>query len=658
MEENNIINSNAEGQENVPATEQPVAEASTATTNAPAAITEQKPSVDEGIAQEPVAETVAAHDDFDWTIDKRNVASYTTEEKEKYDKVYDSTFVQINDNELIKGIVVGITKTDVVLNIGFKSDGLVSLNEFRDLQNLKVGDEVEVMVIEKEDREGHLNLSRKQARITRAWERIVEIHKTGEIVTGTVTSKTKGGLIVDVFGMETFLPGSQIDVKPVTDYDQFVGKTMEFKVVKINEAIKNAVVSHKALIESDIEAQRAQIIGKLEKGQVLEGTVKNITDFGAFMDLGGLDGLLYITDISWGRINHPTEVLKLDQKIKVVVLDFDDEKKRISLGLKQLTPHPWDVLPENIKEGEVVKGKVVNIEDYGAFLEILPGVEGLVHVSEITWANTPINAKEFFKLGDEYEAKVVTLDKASRKMSLSIKQLSEDPWSTIENKFPESSRHKGAVKNITPYGVFVELEPGIGGMIHISDLSWLKRFNHPSEYTKVGETIDVVILGIDKENRKLQLGHKQLEEDPWNSLQDTFAVGSVHEATVSRKDDKGAIVQLPYGLEGFAPTRHLAKEDGKLVNADESAEFMVIEFDRNEKRIVVSHTRIWEQAQAQEKDAARKEARVEADKTKKAVKTIQGKVEKPTLGDLGALAQIKEKLEKEEKGAQETPPSE
>lgn len=658
MDENNIINSNAEGQENAPATEQPVAETSTATSNAPAAITEQQPDVEEGIAQEPVAETVAAHDDFDWTIDKRNVASYTTEEKEKYDKVYDSTFVQINDNELIRGIVVGITKTDVVLNIGFKSDGLVSLNEFRDLQNLKVGDEVEVMVIEKEDREGHLNLSRKQARITRAWERIVEIHKTGEIVTGTVTSKTKGGLIVDVFGMETFLPGSQIDVKPVTDYDQFVGKTMEFKVVKINEAIKNAVVSHKALIESDIEAQRAQIIGKLEKGQVLEGTVKNITDFGAFMDLGGLDGLLYITDISWGRINHPTEVLKLDQKIKVVVLDFDDEKKRISLGLKQLTPHPWDVLPETIKEGEVVKGKVVNIEDYGAFLEILPGVEGLVHVSEITWANTPINAKEFFKLGDEYEAKVVTLDKASRKMSLSIKQLSEDPWSTIENKFPESSRHKGAVKNITPYGVFIELEPGIGGMIHISDLSWLKRFNHPSEYTKVGETIDVIILGIDKENRKLQLGHKQLEEDPWNSLQDTFAVGSVHEATISRKDDKGALVQLPYGLEGFAPARHLAKEDGKLVNSDETAEFMVIEFDRNEKRIVVSHTRIWEQAQAQEKDAARKEARVEADKTKKAVKTIQGKVEKPTLGDLGALAQIKEKLEKEEKGVQDTPPAE
>jgi small subunit ribosomal protein S1 len=646
MEENNIVNPNAEGQENAPVAEQAAAEQATATSNVP--------------VQEPVEERVAtAHDDFDWSIDKRNVASYTKEEKEKYDKVYENTFVQLNDGEMIKGLVVGITKTDVVLNIGFKSDGLVSLNEFRDIQGLKVGDEVEVMVVEKEDRDGNLNLSRKQARITRAWERIVEVHKTGEIVTGTVTSKTKGGLIVDVFGMETFLPGSQIDVKPVTDYDQFVGKTMEFKVVKINEAIKNAVVSHKALIESDIEAQRALIIGKLEKGQVLEGTVKNITDFGAFMDLGGLDGLLYITDISWGRINHPSEVLKLDQKINVVVLDFDDEKKRISLGLKQLTPHPWDVLPETIVEGSIVKGKVVNIEDYGAFLEILPGVEGLVHVSEITWANTPINAKEFFKLGDEHEAKVVTLDKDSRKMSLSIKQMSQDPWSDIETKFPEGSRHTGVVKNITPYGVFVELTSGIGGMIHISDLSWLKRFNHPTEFTKVGENIDVIILGIDKENRKLQLGHKQLEEDPWNSLQDTFAVGSIHEGTVLRKDDKGAIVQLPYGLEGFAPNRHLAKEDGKSVGADETAEFMVIEFDRNEKRIVVSHARIWEQSQAQEKDAARKEARADADKTKKAVKNLQSKVEKPTLGDLGALAQIKERLQQEEKGgAAQTPETE
>ncbi|TCJ17526.1 30S ribosomal protein S1 [Flaviaesturariibacter flavus] len=635
--EENIVNQNAEGQEQAAAT--PVAEAATATTNAPAA--EAKP------APAPVVET--AHDDFDWSIDKRNVATYSKDEQQKYDKVYESTFVQLNDGELIKGLVVGITKTDVVLNIGFKSDGLVSLNEFRDIQGLKVGDEVEVMVVEKEDRDGNLNLSRKQARITRAWERIVEVHKTGEIVTGTVTSKTKGGLIVDVFGMETFLPGSQIDVKPVTDYDQFVGKTMEFKVVKINEAIKNAVVSHKALIESDIEAQRAQIIGQLEKGQVLEGTVKNITDFGAFMDLGGLDGLLYITDISWGRINHPSEVLKLDQKLNVVVLDFDDEKKRISLGLKQLTPHPWDVLPENIHEGATLKGRVVNIEDYGAFLEIMPGVEGLVHVSEITWANTPINAKEFFKLNDEHEAKIVTLDKDSRKMSLSIKQLSQDPWNDIEINFPEGSRHTGTVKNITPYGVFVELSQGIGGMIHISDLSWLKRYNHPSEFTKVGQQIEVVILGIDKDNRKLQLGHKQLEEDPWNTLQDTFAIGTVHEGTVIRKDDKGAIVQMPYGLEGFAPNRHLAKEDGKSVGADEVAPFMVIEFDRNEKRIVVSHTRTWEAAKAEEKDAVRKEARANAEQTNKAVKNLQSKVEKATLGDLGALAQIKERLQKEEK---------
>ena len=592
---------------------------------------------------------VTAHDDFDWSVDKRNVSHYAAAEREKYDKVYDNTFVQIQDGEIMNGLVVAVTKTDVVVNIGFKSDGLVSLNEFRDTHGVKVGDTVEVMVVEKEDRDGNLHLSRKSARIFRAWERIMEVHKTGEVVTGLVTSKTKGGLIVDVFGMETFLPGSQIDVKPVTDYDQFVGKTMEFKVVKINETIKNAVVSHKALIESDIEAQRAEIMSKLEKGQVLEGVVKNITDFGAFMDLGGLDGLLYITDISWGRISHPSEVLKMDQKIQVVVLDFDDDKKRISLGLKQLTPHPWDVLPGDLAEGSVVKGKVVNIEDYGAFLEIQPGVEGLVHVSEITWANTPINAKEFFKLGDEHSAKVVTLDKDARKMSLSIKQMTQDPWNEIENKFPENSKHKGLVKNITPYGVFVELESGIGGMIHISDLSWLKRFNHPSEYVKVGDHIDTIILSIDKENRKLQLGHKQLEEDPWNALEETFAIGSVHEGTITKKDDKGAIVQLPYGLEGFAPNRHLAKEDGKAVQADETTQFMVIEFDRNEKRIVVSHARIWEQHIAEEKEVAKKEAKAETEKTKKAVKTIQSKVEKSTLGDLGALAEIKAKMD-ENKG--------
>ena len=620
---------NADAQENAASTEE---------VSVPTAITK---------APEPaVIET--AHDDFDWSIDKRNVSHYAETERVKYDKVYDNTFVQISDGEIIRGGVVAMTKTDVVVNIGFKSDGLVSLNEFRDVPGLKVGDEVEVMVVEKEDRSGNLHLSRKSARIFRAWERIMEVHKTGEVVTGTVTSKTKGGLIVDVFGMETFLPGSQIDVKPVTDYDQFVGKTMEFKVVKINETIKNAVVSHKALIESDIEAQRAEIMSKLEKGQVLEGIVKNITDFGAFMDLGGLDGLLYITDISWGRISHPGEVVKMDQKLQVVVLDFDDDKKRISLGLKQLTPHPWDVLPEGLAEGTIVKGKVVNIEDYGAFLEIQPGVEGLVHVSEITWANTPINAKEFFKLGDEHEAKVVTLDKDARKMSLSIKQMTQDPWNTIENKFPENSKHKGLVKNITPYGVFVELEPGIGGMIHISDLSWLKRFNHPTDYVKVGEHIDTIILSIDKENRKLQLGHKQLEEDPWNALEETFAIGSLHESTVTRKDDKGALVQLQYGLEGFAPNRHLNKEDGSQVKADETTQFMVIEFDRNEKRIVLSHARIWEQHIAEEKEAAKKEAKAEQDNTKKAVKNIQAKVEKATLGDLGALAEIKAKLQEGE----------
>lgn len=603
------------------------------------------------ITNEPVENSVetvkkSAHDDFDWNVDKRNVVSYSEEEKTKYDAVYDNTFKQINDGEMIQATVESLTKTDAVVNIGFKSDGLISLNEFRDIPGgIKVGDVIEVMVVEKEDREGNLHLSRKNARTTRAWERIVEVHKTGEIVTGLVTSKTKGGLIVDVFGMETFLPGSQIDVKPVTDYDQFVGKTMEFKVVKINEAIKNAVVSHKALIESDIEAQRAEIIGKLEKGQVLEGTIKNITDFGAFLDLGGLDGLLYITDISWGRINHPSEVLKMDQKLNVVVLDFDDDKKRISLGLKQLTPHPWDTLTENLKEGEIVKGKVVNIEDYGAFLEIMPGVEGLVHVSEITWANTPINAKEFFKLGNEHEAKVVTLDKETRKMSLSIKQMTEDPWSTIETTFPEGSRHTGAVKNITPYGVFVELTTGIGGMIHISDLSWLKRFNNPNEYTKVGSEIEVVIMNIDKENRKLQLGHKQIEEDPWNALESTFAVGSEHVGTVVKKEDKGAIVQLPYGLEGFAPARHLQKEDGKTIGADETAQFVVIEFDRSDKRIVLSHTRLWEQAREEEKQAVVKEKKAEAETTKKVVKTLQSKVEKSTLGDISALADIKAKLD-------------
>jgi small subunit ribosomal protein S1 len=662
MSENNIHSPNAEGQELAPQSEN-ATEATTASTNQPAGsentsevvTPEMETSTENSVLiEEPVAETIAAHDDFDWSVDKRNISYYSDEEKERYDKVYDGTFVTIEDGEIVIGVVVATTKTDAVVNIGFKSDGLISLNEFRDMAKPGVGDKVEVMVVEKEDRNGHLFLSRKMARIHRAWEKIVDAHKTGEIVTGLVTSKTKGGLIVDVLGLETFLPGSQIDVKPVSDYDQFVGKTMEFKVVKINETIKNAVVSHKALIESDIEAQRAEIIGKLEKGQVLEGIVKNITDFGAFMDLGGLDGLLYITDISWGRINHPSEALAIDQKVNVVVLDFDDDKKRISLGMKQLTPHPWDVLPEEIVENATITGKVVNIEDYGAFLEIVPGVEGLVHVSEITWANTPVNAKEYFKLGNEHSAKIVTLDKETRKMSLSVKQLSDDPWNTISERFPEGSKHHVVVKNITPYGVFVELEQGIGGMIHISDLSWLKRFNHPSEYVKAGHEIDVIILHIDKENRKLQLGHKQLEEDPWNTLEETFAQGSVHEGTVIRKDDRGGLIQLPYGFEGFAPNRHLQKEDGKSLNVEEHAHFIVLEFDRHEHRIVVSHARIWEQAKQEEVEAARKEARNESDKARKAVKNIQSKVEKATLGDLGALAEIKQKLQRAEGAATKT----
>jgi small subunit ribosomal protein S1 len=588
----------------------------------------------------------SAHDDFDWSVDKRNVASYSNDTREQMDKVYQGTFKEVADSELLIGTLVGLTKTDAIVNIGFKSDGLISLNEFRDMQDIRIGDEIEVMVVEKEDRNGHLHLSRKMARAARSWQQIVEFYKSGEIVTGTITSKTKGGLIVDVHGLETFLPGSQIDVKPVTDYDQYVGKTMDFKVVKINEAIRNAVVSHKALIESDIEQQRSAIIGKLEKGQVLEGTVKNVTDFGAFIDLGGVDGLLYITDISWGRINHPTEVLENGQKLNVAVLDYDDEKKRISLGLKQLTPHPWENFNDAVVEGSQVKGKIVNIEDYGAFLEIQPGVEGLIHVSEITWSSQPINAKEYFKMGDEHEALVVSLDKAERKMSLSIKQLSKDPWETIEERFPVDSRHKGIVKNITPYGVFVELESGIGGMIHISDLSWIKRYNHPGEFTKTGSEIEVMILGIDKENRKLSLGHKQLEEDPWNTFETVFPIGSIHEGHVTKKDDKGATVQLQYGLEAYSPARHLKKEEGGNVMLDETLPFMIIEFDRNDKRIMVSHTRVWEQTKAEEKDAARKAAKADDDSTKKAVKNVQAKVEKPTLGDLGALAAIKEKMMK------------
>jgi small subunit ribosomal protein S1 len=594
--------------------------------------------------EEPVvAET--AHDDFDWSADRRSGLAYSEEQRKELTSQYEETLTSVLENEIVKGKVTAISDGDVVLDIGFKSDGLVPTSEFRDTPDLAPGDQIDVYVEQQEDARGQLVLSRRKAKLLRAWEDIVDSYENGTVIKGTVISKTKGGLIVDCSGLETFLPGSQIDIKPIIDYDSYVGKTMEFKVVKINEQIKNAVVSHKALIESDLAEQREAIIASLEKGQVLEGLVKNITDFGAFLDLGGVDGLLYITDISWGRISHPSEVLSLNQKINVVVLDFDENKKRISLGLKQLQPHPWEVLGAEVEEGSVVKGKIVNIEDYGAFLEIQPGVEGLIHVSEVSWSNQPINAREYFKLNQEYDAKIVTIDREDRKMSLSIKQLSKDPWSEIENNFPEGSRHTGEVKNLTPYGVFVELEEGIGGMIHISDLSWTKRFSHPSEFTKVGENIDIMILEIDKDNRKLSLGHKQLEENPWDTFENVFPVGSYHEGTIVRRDDRGAIVQMPYGLEAFAPIKHIRKEDGQLAEVDETLTVKVIEFNRDDKRILVSHMRYLDDIRREAKDEVRKEKQEERKQTRQAVKKQQSTVEKSTLGDLDVFSQLKDQLE-------------
>lgn len=644
------------------------------TTSEPAAETsaEETPQATSGteaaaaIQPEAVAETAVAeedefaptgpHDEFDWDQGKRSLSNYTDERRVELEDLYDGTLKAVSENEIVIGQVVGITSSDVVLSIGFKSDGLVSLSEFRDVEELKVGQEYDVYVVEKEDFRGQLVLSRKNAKLIKAWDNIVDAYNNETVVTGRVTSKTKGGLIVDVYGLETFLPGSQIDVKPILDYDQYVGQKMEFKVVKINEAIKNAVVSHKALIESDLEAQRQEIIGKLEKGQVLEGTIKNITDFGAFIDLGGVDGLLYITDISWGRINHPTEVLALNQKLNVVVLDFDDEKKRISLGLKQLQPHPWDVLSNELEVGSTVKGKIVNIEDYGAFLEITPGVEGLIHVSEVSWSNQPVNSKEFFKSGEMYEAVIMTLNRDERKMSLSLKRLQEDPWGQIGDQFPVGSRHTGKVQNITPYGVFVELSDGIGGMVHISDLSWTKRFGHPAEFTKAGEDLEVVVLNIDTDDRKLTLGHKQIEEDPWDTFEGIFPEGSVHEGTVVRKEDAGAIVQLPYGLEGFAPNKHLKKEDGKNVEVEETIEFKVIEFDRKDKRIILSHARLHEEVKYEERKATSKAKTADKEKTSKAVKSSNSKVEKTTLGDLDVLSQLKQQMEKSEAAGTEKAP--
>ena len=538
---------------------------------------------------------VTPEGDFDWDNDDKGFGNYSDEERAKLEEQYAGTFNSVNKGEIVEGIVVSINNKDVVLNIGFKSDGLVSLSEFRDTPDLKVGDTVDVFVESQEDANGQLVLSRKRAKTQKSWESINEALENDTIITGFVKSRTKGGLIVDIKGVEAFLPGSQIDIKPIRDYDIYVGKTMEFKVVKINHEFKNVVVSHKVLIEDDLENQKIEIVAKLEKGQVLEGTVKNITDFGVFIDLGGVDGLLHITDISWGRIEHPKEVLSLDEKINVVVLDFDDEKKRIALGLKQLTPHPWESLDNSLEVGSKVKGKIVTVADYGAFLEITPGVEGLIHVSEMSWSQNLRSPQDFLKVGDEVEAQILTLDRDERKMSLGIKQLTPDPWQNISERYPVGSQHKVVVKNMTNFGVFVELEEGIDGLIHISDLSWSKKVNHPNEFTKVGEELEVVVLELDEENRKLSLGHKQLEENPWDTFETVFDVNSIHEGTVLKVGDKGAIVALPYGVEGFCPNKHSIKEDGTPLKAEETADFKIIEFNKDSKRIVISHSRIWEE---------------------------------------------------------------
>lgn len=588
---------------------------------------------------------IADPNDFDWDADEKMFGNYSKADREKMEEMYSGTFNSVTKGEIISGVVVTINSKDVVLNIGFKSDGLVAVNEFRDMPDLKKGDTVDVFVEQREDENGQLVLSRKRAKTQRSWEMINEALENDTIINGFVKSRTKGGLIVDIIGVEAFLPGSQIDIKPIRDYDVYVGKTMEFKVVKINHEFKNVVVSHKVLIEDDLESQKVEIVSKLEKGQVLEGTVKNITDFGVFIDLGGVDGLLHITDISWGRIEHPREVLSLDEKVNVVVLDFDDEKKRIALGLKQLSAHPWESLYTDLAIGSKVKGKIVTVADYGAFLEIIPGVEGLIHVSEMSWSQNLRNPQEFMKTGDEVEAVVLTLDRDERKMSLGIKQLTPDPWEKAAERYPIGSKHKAAVKNMTNFGVFVEIEEGIDGLIHISDLSWSKKVNHPNEFTKVGEELDVVVLELDVENRKLSLGHKQLEENPWETFETIFTLDSVHEGTVTKVTDKGAIIALPYGVEGFVPSKHLAKEDGTTLKTEETSEFKIIEFNKDSKRIVVSHARIWEQQKAEEVAEVRATKKKEATAANASVKKVKDSVEKSTLGDLDVLSQLKDKLE-------------
>lgn len=581
-------------------------------------------------------------ENFSWEALDKKGTHYTQEEKDKLEELYTKSFKSIDEQAVVMGTVVSINSREIVVNIGFKSDGVISASELRYNPNLKIGDQIEVYVESQENAQGQLQLSHKKARDLQAWQRVNEAHDNQEIVTGYVKCRTKGGLIVNVFGIEAFLPGSQIDVKPIRDYDVFVDKTMEFKVIKINHEYKNVVVSHKALIEDELEAQKSEIMAKLEKGQILEGTVKNITGYGVFIDLGGIDGLVHITDLSWGRITHPEEVVQLDEKINVVILDFDENKKRIALGLKQLTPHPWDALDPNLKVGDKVKGKVVVLADYGAFIEIIPGVEGLIHVSEMSWSQHLRTAHDFFKVGDEVEAVLLTLDREERKMSLGIKQLIPDPWTDITNKYPASSKHTAIVRHFTNFGIFVELEEGVDGLIHISDLSWSKKIKHPAEFTKIGAEIEVVVLEVDVENRRLSLGHKQLKENPWDVFETTFTVGSVHEGTIISQSDKGVIVALPYGIEGFAFNRALLKEDGKYANIDETLPFQVIEFSKEAKRINLSHTRTWQESKEDE------EKRVNAEERKKAkeIAKINESTEKTTLGDLEALKNLKEDLEK------------
>jgi len=588
---------------------------------------------------------VTGNPDFDWNSIGKKQDNYSAEEKEKLDELYSQKLSTIADLQIIEGVVVAKNNREVVVNIGYKSDGVVALSEFRYNPDLKIGDKIEVFIDQAEDLQGQLVLSHKKARAGKSWDRVNEALNNDEIIKGFVKCRTKGGLIVDVFGIEAFLPGSQIDVKPIRDYDVYVGKTMEFKVVKINNEFKNVVVSHKALIEAELESQKRDIISKLEKGQVLEGTVKNITSYGVFIDLGGVDGLIHITDLSWGRINHPEEIVKLDEKIQVVILEFDDDKKRIALGLKQLTPHPWEALSTDIKVGDKIKGKVVVINDYGAFIEIAAGVEGLVHVSEMSWSQHLRSAQEFVKIGDEIEALILTLDREERKMSLGMKQLTPDPWNMIMEKYAKGSKHAGTVRNFTNFGVFVELEEGVDGLVHISDLSWSKKIKHPSEFCKVGEKMDVVVLEIDGENRRLSLGHKQIEENPWDVFETVFTVDSIHKGTVTSVNDKGALIGLTYGVEGFCPSRHLNKIDGTSLKAEEVADFKVIEFSKDAKRIVVSHARLHEEVKEEARKVEKATKKADFEDNKKAVKKVKDSQEKTTLGDISALSDLKDKLD-------------